>query len=105
MRTERMRRPTPPGDVLLHDVIEPLGMTQTELAARLNISYPRLNEIVHGKRSITPYTALRLARLLGTSAEVWLNMQLAVDLWDAQHSKGITRVLGEIEPINEDGQP
>ena len=54
MRTERIRRPTPPGEVLLHDVIEPMGMTQTEFAKRLNISYPRLNEIIHGKRSITP---------------------------------------------------
>ena len=98
-KPEMKRRPIHPGEVLLHDVIEPMGITQTDFAAQLNISYPRLNEIVHGKRGITPDTALRLAQFLGTSAELWLNMQMAVDLWDARHSKGIAKALQKIQPV------
>lgn len=80
------RRPVHPGRVFLEDVLEPLGITQKEAAERLRISYPRMNEIVNGKRTVTPETALRLARFSDTEPEFWLNLQLAVDLWDALHS-------------------
>jgi len=80
------RRPVSPGQVFLEDFLVPLGLTQKEAAARLRISYPRMNEIVNGKRSVTPETALRLGRLTGTEPEFWLNLQQAVDLWDAIHS-------------------
>jgi addiction module HigA family antidote len=100
-RPERKRRPTHPGEILLHDVIQPLGLTQTEFAERLRISYPRLNEIIHGKRGVTPDTALRIAALLGTSPEVWLNLQQAVDLWDAQNSTETRRALRKIEPVKQ----
>jgi addiction module HigA family antidote len=59
-------------------------MTQREAAERLRISYPRMNEIVNGKRSLTPETALRLGRFTDTEPELWLNLQQAVDLWDAR---------------------
>ena len=100
-RPERKRRPTHPGEVILHDVIEPLGMTQTELAERLGISYPRLNEIINGKRGVTPDTALRLAAFLGSSAEMWLNLQQAVDLWDVQHSRATVRALRKIKRVKQ----
>jgi addiction module HigA family antidote len=89
------RRPVSPGEVFLEDFLEPLGLTQKEAAARLNISYPRMNEIINAKRSVTPETAIRLARLTGTEAEFWLNLQQAVDLWDALHSES----MGDIEKI------
>jgi len=80
------RRPSHPGAVFLEDFLLPLGMTQKEAAKRLRISYPRMNEIVNGKRSVTPETALRLGRLTDTEPEFWLNLQQAADLWDAIHS-------------------
>jgi addiction module HigA family antidote len=84
-RLPKFRRPTHPGAVLLEEFLEPLGITQREAADRLRISYPRMNEIVNGKRTVTPDTALRLARFTDTEPEFWLNLQQAIDLWDAMH--------------------
>jgi addiction module HigA family antidote len=76
--------------MLLEEFIKPLAITQSELAARLGISFPRLNEIIRGKRAITSDTALRLARVLGMSADFWLGLQLDWDLWHAMRgSKAI----------------
>lgn len=75
--------PTHPGEMLLEEFLNPLGLSQSELARRLGISYPRLNEIIHQKRSLTPDTALRLARVLGMSAEFWMGLQVDWDLWHA----------------------
>ena len=85
-RLPKNRRPTHPGEVFLEDFLKPLRITQKEAAERLRISYPRMNEIVNGKRTVTPDTALRLGRFSGTEPEFWLNLQQAVDLWDAMHS-------------------
>lgn len=98
-RLPKNRRPTPPGEVFLEDFLLPLRITQKEAAERLRISYPRMNEIVRGKRSVTPDTALRLAKFTGTEPEFWLNLQQAVDLWDAMHSDRAAE-LEEIEPAN-----
>ena len=84
-RLPRNRPPTHPGEMLFEEFVKPLGITQTELAARLGVSYPRLNEIVKGRRSVTPDTALRLARVLGMSADFWLGLQQDWDLWKAMH--------------------
>ena len=81
------RPPTHPGEMLREEFLKPLGLTQTEFAARLGVSYPRLNEIVRGKRSVTPDTALRLARVLGMSADFWLGLQQDWDLWHAMRSE------------------
>jgi addiction module HigA family antidote len=91
------RRPTLPGEVFLEDFLEPLGITQKEAARRLGISYPRMNEIVKGKRAVTPDTALRLAKFTSTEPEFWLNLQQTVDLWDALHSD-LAKELKRIEP-------
>ena len=84
----RMRRaPTRPGEVLLEEFLAPLGMSQAEAARRMDISTNRLNELVRGKRGVTADTALRLARLLGTSPEFWLNLQTTFDLWHAHQAE------------------
>ena len=75
----------------------PLGITQRDAAERLRVSYPRLNEIVNGKRTVTPDTALRFGKFTGTEPEFWLNLQQAVDLWDALHSDQAA-VVDEIQP-------
>jgi addiction module HigA family antidote len=80
------RPPTHPGEMLLEDFLKPLELTQTEAAKRLGISFVRLNEIVNGRRGVTPDTALRLSRLLGTTPDFWLNGQLAWDLWQTLNS-------------------
>lgn len=69
------RPPTHPGEMILEEFLKPLDMTQAELARRLNVSYPRLNEIIKERRSVTPDTALRLARVLGMSPDFWLSLQ------------------------------
>ncbi|KPK65108.1 MAG: XRE family transcriptional regulator [Gemmatimonas sp. SG8_38_2] len=97
MRLPRNRRPTHPGEILLEEFLVPLGITQRDAAERLKISYPRMNEIVNGKRAVTPDTALRLSRFTGTSAEFWLNLQQAVDLYDALHSEE-AKDLASIQP-------
>lgn len=86
MRLPTKRPPTHPGEILLEEFLLPLQMTQQDLADRIGVSYPRINELVNGKRGVTPDTALRLSRLFGTTAEFWLNGQLAWDLWHAQRS-------------------
>jgi antitoxin HigA-1 len=78
--------PTHPGEMLREEFLKPLGMSQTELAAKLGVSYPRINELIHGKRGITPDTALRLEQLFGMEAQFWLNLQMAWDLYQAIHS-------------------
>jgi addiction module HigA family antidote len=92
------RPPTHPGEMLLEEFLKPLGLTQTEFAARLGVSYPRMNEIVRGKRSLTPDTALRLARVLGMSAAFWLGLQQDWDLWHAARSKAAEEIA-RLEPL------
>ncbi|HET7584955.1 MAG TPA: HigA family addiction module antitoxin [Gemmatimonadaceae bacterium] len=86
MRIPTNRAPTHPGEILLEEFIKPLGIRQTELAKWIGVSYPRLNEILHGKRSVTPDTALRLEQVFGMEAQFWLNLQVASDLYHAKHA-------------------
>ena len=95
LRLPTNRPPTHPGETLLEEYLKPLGVSQAQFASAIGISYPRLNEIVKGHRGVTPDTALRLERALGTSADFWLNLQLAWDRWHAKHSpeaKGIQKI-------------
>jgi addiction module HigA family antidote len=92
------RTPTPPGQMLLRQFMEPSGLSQAELARRIGVSYPRVNELVNGKRSLTPDTALRLARLFDTSVEFWLTCQMLWDLWHVIHSP-IAADIEKIEPF------
>ncbi len=76
--------PVHPGEVLMEDFLKPMGISQYRLAKEMKV-YPRkINEIVHGKRSVTADTALRLSRFFGTSAEVWMNLQALYDLETAR---------------------
>jgi len=71
---------THPGQVLLKEFLEPLGLTQVKLAKALNIPQNRINELIRGKRGMTPETALLLAEYFKNSAEFWMNLQTAHDL-------------------------
>lgn len=77
------RPPTHPGEVLLEEYLKPAELTQVETARRMGIPLNRLNEIIRGRRGVSADTALRLARLLDTSAELWLGLQNDWDLWHA----------------------
>lgn len=77
------RPPTHPGEMLLEEFLRPLGMTQSEAARRMEIPLNRLNEVIRGRRGITADTALRLAGLLNTDPEIWMNLQNQWDLWHA----------------------
>jgi len=92
------RPPTHPGEMLREEFLVPLGMSQTELAERIRVSYPRINEIINGKRGITPDTALRLAKLFGTTPEFWLNGQRNWDLWHAMNSPD-AKEIRRIKPV------
>lgn len=81
------RRPTHPGEILRLDFLDPMGMTQRELADGIKVPYQRVNEIVNGKRGVTPSTALRLARFFDMTPGYWLNLQQRVDLYDAQQAE------------------
>jgi addiction module HigA family antidote len=79
--------PPHPGETIREDVLEPLGMNVNQLARALGITAARLNEVVRGRRGITADTALRLARYLGTSAELWLGLQSDYELRLARQAK------------------
>ena len=78
------RRPTPPGEMLLEEFLRPAGITQIELAARMGVPIQRVNAVIGGRRAVTAETAILLSRALGTTPALWLNLQIAVDLWDAE---------------------
>lgn len=101
VRLPANRHPIHPGVMLLEEFLQPAGITQKELAQRIGVSYVRVNELIHGKRRLTPDTALRLSRFFGNSVEFWLNGQLACDMWEALHSPAITEIE-KIEPFKWD---
>ncbi len=85
--------------MLLEEFLIPLGMTQVQLAEQIHVSYPRVNEIVKGKRGITPDTALRLSALFGTTPEFWLNGQRNWDLWHAMRAP-TAKIIRKIQPVS-----
>lgn len=89
------RPPTHPGEMLLEEFLTPMSLTQRELAAAIQVPYQRINEIINGKRGVTPATALRLARYFGMSAGFWMNLQLRWDLHHAQRAEA--EVLATIQ--------
>jgi addiction module HigA family antidote len=72
--------PIHPGEILIKEFLEPMGITQYRLAKDISVSPRRINEIVHGKRSVTADTALRLSRYFGTSEKFWMNLQTRYDM-------------------------
>ena len=89
--------------MLLEEFLKPLGVSQSAFAVRLGISFPRLNEIIRGKRRVTPDTALRLARVLGMSADFWLGLQQDRDLWHALRSEKAA-AIAQLEPLRHVGR-
>jgi addiction module HigA family antidote len=72
--------------MLVEEFLKPLGISQTEFAEQIDVSYPRLNELIHAKRGVTPDTALRLEQVLGMAADFWLGLQTDWDLWHAKRA-------------------
>jgi addiction module HigA family antidote len=96
MHIPKSRRPITPGDVLREDFVEPLGLTQGRVAKALGVDRTTINEIINGKRSITPDMALRLGHATRTTPEYWLRLQLAVDLFDALNSPARAAIAGKV---------
>lgn len=96
IRVPTDRTPTHPGEMLLEEFLKPMGLTQRELAEAIHVPYQRINEIIHGKRGMTPSTALRLEKFLGMSASFWLNLQVRWDLYFAQRAEA--EALATITP-------
>ena len=97
-RLPKERPPTHPGEMLLEEFLKPLDISQSAFAIRLGVSFPRLNEIIRGKRSVTPDTALRLDRVLGMPADFWLGLQHDWDLWHAMRSDKAGGIA-DLEPL------
>jgi antitoxin HigA-1 len=104
MRTQKKLAPVHPGEILLEEFMQPLGLSQTRLGRNLGVSPRRINEIVHGKRSITADTALRLSRFFGTSAEFWLGLQTDFDL-DTASDRLAERILREVKVFSPMSEP
>ena len=90
--------PVHPGEILLHDYIEPMGLTRYRVAKSINVPQRRIDEICASKRAITADTAIRLARLFGMDAQVWMNLQAQYDLEVTEHELG-ERIEQEVMPI------
>ena len=84
---------THPGEILLHEFLEPSEISQSELARHLDISIQRVNELIRGKRGITPDTAWLLSKAFGTSPEFWMNLQVAYELSSVEPPTGIKRLV------------
>ncbi len=97
MNRQIQRKPTHPGAVLREDILPEIGLSVSEMARRLRMSRQSLHRILAEEQPITPATALKLAKLLNTTPDVWLNMQRAVDLWE--ENRHLADVLEDIQPV------
>lgn len=89
--------PSHPGEMLLEEFLNPMGLSQRDLADGIRVPYQRVNELVNARRGVTPATALRLAKYFGTTADLWMNLQLRWDLYHAQVAEA--RDLDRIERV------
>lgn len=87
VKIPKYREPTHPGEMLIKEFLIPLSITQRNLSKAINVPYQRINEIINGRRGITPSTALRLAKFFNMSEDFWLNMQLRWELYRARLSE------------------
>jgi len=98
MRKSRRRLPpVHPGEILSEDLLKPLGISLNRLGRDLRVPVTRVSEIVHGRRSITADTALRLARYFDTTPEFWMNLQAAYDL-DAAQRASADKIVRDVHP-------
>lgn len=98
VRVPTNRIPTHPGEMLLEEFLTPMGITQKDLADNIEVPYQRINEIVNGRRGITPSTALRLAKFFDMSPDFWMNLQLRWDLYFARQDEN--KILERIQPYS-----
>jgi addiction module HigA family antidote len=91
------RRPTHPGEMLREDFMPDYGLSVAGLAEAAAVSRQSVNELLRGRRAVSPEMALRLSRLFGNSPEFWLNAQRSVDLWDA--AQAIKSDMARIKPL------
>ena len=98
VRVPTNRIPTHPGEMLLEEFLTPMGITQKDLADNIEVPYQRVNEIVNGRRGITPSTALRLAKFFEMSPDFWMSLQLRWDLYFARQDEN--KVLERIQPYS-----
>ena len=97
VRVPTDRETTHPGEMLLQEFLLPLGLTQRDLATAIHVPFQRVNEVVRGRRSVTPSTALRLSKFFGTTPDFWLNLQLRWDLYHAQRAEA--EQIDSIQPF------
>ncbi len=98
IRVPTNRTPTHPGEMLLEEFLNPMGLTQRALAEAIHVPYQRVNDLINGRRGMTPNTALRLAKFFGNTPAFWMNLQLRWDLYFAQQED--QKVLENIQPHN-----
>lgn len=98
VRIPTHRTPTHPGEMLIEEFLKPMGLTQRGLADAIHVPYQRINEIINGRRGITPSTALRLSRYFGMTPDFWMNLQLRWDLYFAKESEADE--LNNIRPLS-----
>ena len=98
MKTPTNRPPIHPGEMLLEEFMKPYGMTQTEISQRIGVSRKHISEVVNSRKGISTDVALRLSKLFGTSPELWLNGQIAWDVWHALRGASAIK-LETIEPV------
>lgn len=96
IRVPTNRTPTHPGEMLLEEFLIPMGLTQRELAEAIHVPYQRINDLVNGRRGMTPSTALRLAKFFGNTPAFWMNLQLRWDIYFSQQDE--QKILEEIQP-------
>ena len=96
IRVPTHRIPTHPGEMLMEEFLAPMELTQRELSQAIRVPYQRVNELVNGRRGVTPSTALRLAKFFGVSADFWMNLQMRWDLFHAQQKE--SKHLEMIQP-------
>ncbi len=98
IRIPTHRTPTHPGEMLSEEFLKPMGITQRQLADSIHVPYQRVNEIINGRRGVTPSTALRLSKFFGVSPDFWMNLQLRWDLYFAQQAEA--EEINSINPVN-----
>ncbi len=101
VRVPTHREPTHPGEMLLEEFLKPMGLSQRELAEAIRVPYQRVNELINGRRGITPSTALRLSRYFGNTPGFWLNLQQRWELFHAQREEA--KELRRIRPLKAAG--
>ena len=99
MENRRTRKPTHPGELIREDLLPETGISQTDLARLMGVSRRTISEVIHERRRLTPDIAFRLAKVFNSNSEMWLNMQQAVDLWEANKKHG--REYDQIRPLQE----